>query len=62
MYRSSELIQRSCDSDSWCCVYSLCMHLKFYALECFALSVMTIYFMLCMNDFLLNIWNLREEE
>jgi hypothetical protein len=42
MYRSSELIQESCDSDSWCS-YILCVCIfECYAHECFTLSVMQL--------------------
>jgi hypothetical protein len=55
MYRSLELIQESCDSDSWCsyilcvCIFECYAHESLYSF-CHAIS-----FMLCMNDFLLNV-------
>jgi hypothetical protein len=45
MYKSSGLIQGSCDSES-CCSYILCVCIsECYAHECFTLSIMQ--FLLC---------------
>ena len=42
MYISFELIQRNCDSDSWCsCILCVCIF-NCYAHECFTLSVMQL--------------------
>jgi hypothetical protein len=45
MYKSSELIQERCDSESWCS-YILCVCIfECYAHECFTLSI--VQFLLC---------------
>ena len=54
-----ELIEEI-DSNPWFCVCSLCMSVECYAHECL-LPVMHFLYMLCMNDFLLSVRNLRKE-
>jgi hypothetical protein len=48
-----ELIEEV-DSTPWFCVCSLCMYVECYAHE-YLLPVMHLFYMLCMNDFLLSV-------
>ena len=50
------------DSNSWCCDILYVCVVECYAHECFTLSVMHFLFMLCMYDFFLNVWNMRESK